>query len=205
LRGALREGYHAVGVALTSFGLQGEIKVEPLTAFADRFNRRRKVWFAGEERTIQRSRWTERGVVVLKLSGIDTPEQVAALRGEYLQVPEADRPSLPEGEYYQDDLLGLSVRTTTGEDLGTVAELLPTGANDVLVVRGEAGEHLIPLIDDIVVGIDMREHLIIINPLPGLLGDSEAQPEQRSPDGIPPRRAAKHPRGGGRRRPTSQG
>ena len=188
----------AVGVVLTSFGLQGEMKVEPLTPFADRFNRRRKLWFAGEERTVQHSRVNERGTVVLKLSGIDAPEQVAALRGEFLQVPESTRPPLPEGEYYRDDLLGLAVRTTGGDDLGTVIDLLPTGANDVLLVRGEDGEQLVPLIDDIIVAIDLPARLITIEALPGLLGDSDATPEQR-PDSAPPRTSTAKRRRRGRR------
>jgi 16S rRNA processing protein RimM len=168
----LRPGYVAIGNALTSFGLHGEIKVEPLTPFSERFDRGAKLWFAGEERTVERSRFNERGVVIVKLSGIDTPEQVAPLRGEYLQIPEAERAALPEGEFYSDDLLGLTVRTTDGRELGAVVELLPTGANDVMVVRAGNDEQLIPLIADVVTAIDLAERSITIEPLPGLLNES---------------------------------
>lgn len=193
-RHELQPGYVAIGNALTSFGLHGEIKVEPLTPFAERFDRGAKLWFAGEERTVERSRFSERGVAIVKLSGIDTPEQVAPLRGEYLQIPETERATLPEGEYYSDDLLGLAVRTTDGRELGTVSELLPTGANDVLVVRAGDEEQLIPLIADVVVAIEIAARTITIEPLPGLLNDA--------PDpSLPPKRHFDPQLLRGRRRP----
>ena len=177
----------AIGSALTSFGVRGDLKVEPLTPFAERFQRGAKVWFAGEERTIERSRFNERGVAILKLSGIDTPEQLAPLRGEYVQIRETERVELPADEYYSDDLIGLAVRTADGRALGTVRELLPTGANDVLVVAGDAGEQLIPLIADVVLAIDLNARLITIEPLPGLL-NAPPDPDQPARPHFDPQR-----------------
>ncbi|GEM_PF-23882 len=174
----VREGFVAVGVVLTSFGLKGDLKVEPLTAFAQRFDPGAQLWLAGEERTVEHSRW-QRGIVFVKLRGIDTPEAVAPLRGYALEVPQAERAALSADEYFQSDIIGLRVLTSGGEELGRVREFLPTGANDVLVVEGPRGEVLVPMIEDVVQAIDLHAGTITIEPIEGLL------PEPRVPR--PPR------------------
>jgi hypothetical protein len=93
--------------------------------------------------------------------------------------PEGDLPVLGEGVYYQHDLIGLSVQTEDGDLLGSVATLLPTGANDVLVVRGERGEYLVPLIDDVVHRIDLETQTVIVELLPGLEPTPVAREHQR--------------------------
>ena len=75
---------------------------------------------------------------------------------------------LGEDEFYQHDLIGLEVRTQAGEVLGEVAELLPTGANDVLVVQGPAGEWLLPLIEDVVQEVDLATREVVVELLPGI-------------------------------------
>lgn len=190
----LQEGFIAIGVALTSFGLQGEIKVEPLTNFPARFGTGESVWFGGQKRRIQRSRWQGR-VAYVKLTGINSPEAVAELRGQYLQVPESERTSLPADEYYQSDILGLRVETTAGAELGSVVEFLPTGANDVLVVRGAGGEVLIPMIADVVQAVDLPGGRLVIEPIEGLLPEPTTR---RDPDRTLP--AARTGRSGRRRR-----
>lgn len=167
-----------MGTVLTSFGLHGELKVEPLTDFAERFAPGARLWLAGEERTVEHSRW-QRSIVYLKLRGIDTAEDVAPLRGFPLEVPEAERAELPADEYFQSDLIGLRVLTTAGEDLGRVREFLATGANDVLAVDGPRGEVLVPMIADVVQTVDLAAGAITIEPVEGLL------PEPRTPK--PPR------------------
>src|SRR5690348_14741704 len=149
----VREGFVAVGTVLTAFGLHGELKVEPLTDFAERFAPGARLWLAGEERSVAGSRW-QRGIVYLKLHGIDTPDAVAPLRGFPLEVPESARAELPADEYFQSDLIGLRVLTTGGEELGRVREFLATGANDVLAVDGPRGEVLVPMIADVVQAVD---------------------------------------------------
>ncbi len=174
----VREGFIAVGTVLTSFGLHGELKVEPLTDFAERFAPGARLWLAGEERTVEHSRW-QRGTVYLKLHGIDSLGDVAPLRGFPLEVPETERAELPADEYFQSDLIGLRVVTTGGEELGRVREFLATGANDVLAVDGPRGEVLVPMIADVVQAIDLPAGTITIEPVEGLL------PEPRTPK--PPR------------------
>ncbi|MHB8574969.1 MAG: ribosome maturation factor RimM [Dehalococcoidia bacterium] len=174
LRPAVREGFVAVGVVLTSFGLHGDIKVDPLTDFPERFDAGKQLWLAERLRRIERSRRQGKFVIV-KLTGIDTPEAIAELRGQFIEVPEGERIALSPDVYYQSDVVGLRVHTLAGADLGTVIEFLPTGGNDVLVVRGPAGDVLIPMIDDVVKQIDIADGRMLIDAIDGLLPDTPAR------------------------------
>lgn len=152
---------------LAPFGVSGEIKVEPL-APPQTFDPGRSVTVRGAVREIESSR-RHKGAVLLKLAGIDTPEDVAGYRGEYLQVPEGDLAALEEGEYYRYELIGLRVVSTEGEELGEIADVLERPANDVFVVRGPKGEALIPAVDHIVRRVDIEGGVVTVEVLPGLL------------------------------------
>jgi len=177
-RPVVAEGFVAVGFVRTSFGLRGELKIEPLTPFPQRFAPGAALWLGGVERRVERSRRVERAVL-LKLTGIDTPEAATAFRGQYLQIPESERLPLPADEFYCSDIIGLAVITTAGEALGEVAEFLPTGANDVVSVRGPRGEVLVPLIEDVVRQIDLTTRTMTIELLPGLMPEPPRPPRPR--------------------------
>ncbi len=83
--------------------------------------------------------------VVARLSGIDDRDAAAALLGTEIWVPRETLPQPREGEYYWADLEGMAVRTVEGVDLGRVSHLFATGANDVMVVKGDR-ERLIPFV-----------------------------------------------------------
>lgn len=138
-----------MGRILGAFGVRGELKVEsysePLAAVL-----RYRPWIlrdaAGTWREVEdvRGRETAKGVVA-RLPGVDDRDAADALRGTEILVPRTVLPPPAPGEYYWVDLEGLRVRTVEGVDLGTVAQVLPTGANDVLVVRGDR-ERMIPFV-----------------------------------------------------------
>jgi 16S rRNA processing protein RimM len=80
-------------------------------------------------------------------------------------------PTLPEGEFYRFQLLGLRVVSTEGQELGTIEDVFSTPENDVYVVRGESGEVLIPAVEDVVTAIDLEARLVTVEVIPGLLGN----------------------------------
>lgn len=88
--------------------------------------------------------------LVAKLASVDDRDEARALVGADIAVARSLLPRLAEGEYYWNDLIGLGVVTRHGRPLGRVTGLMPTGANDVLVVSGER-ERLIPFIPEQVV------------------------------------------------------
>ncbi len=160
-------GNVAVGRVVSAWGVRGEIKVEPL-APAALLSRGRSVSLRGRSFQIERSRRRGR-FVHLELAGIESREDAQTLSGAYLQTAEAALEPLGEDEYYRFQLIGLSVRTTDGRDLGRVAEVFSTAGNDVYVVRGPLGEILVPAVDDIVVNVDTATRVITIEVVPGLL------------------------------------
>ncbi|MGA9855791.1 MAG: ribosome maturation factor RimM [Gammaproteobacteria bacterium] len=83
--------------------------------------------------------------VIARLQGVANREQAAALIGVSIAIRRDQLAATKPGEYYWDDLMGLRVLLADGRELGTVKNLLATGANDVLVVQGTR-EHLIPFI-----------------------------------------------------------
>jgi len=158
----------AVGRVVTLCGVRGEVKVEVMTDFPDRFSPQEKVYIKGQAVTIEQSRW-HRGRVILKLATIDRVEDAEELRGQFLEVPQSQVRPLQNGEYYQFQILGLEVWTTEGELLGPIDHILSTGSNDVYVVPSKHGELLIPAIEDVVLSVDLEKGRIIIELIEGLL------------------------------------
>ena len=108
-------------------------------------------------------------LVLLTLDGCDSMTAAEALIGCEVCVPENQLPPVGVDEVYYYQLLGMTVVTTAGTEVGIVTEVIPTGSNDVCVVCSEAREHLIPLIADIVRHVDRENKRLVIDPLPGLL------------------------------------
>jgi 16S rRNA processing protein RimM len=107
--------------------------------------------------------------VVLKLKNIDSPEQAEKFRGVYLKISREDAVKLPEGRYFICDIVGLHVFTESGEFLGKIVDVLPTGANDVYVVNGKAGNQiLIPAIKEVVKQIDLENNKMIVRLMEGM-------------------------------------
>lgn len=92
--------------------------------------------------------------MVARFEGINDREAAAALKGREVAVPRSAMPAAGEGEFYWTDLLGLEVRNREAVSLGHVEKILETGANAVLVVKGEK-EVLVPLIQDVLVNVDL--------------------------------------------------
>ncbi len=93
---------------------------------------------------------------VAKVVGIEDRDQAALLTNAEVAVQRADLPSPESGEYYWADLIGLNVYNQDNVCLGQVVDFFATGANDVIVIRGEHGEHLLPyVLDEFIVSIDL--------------------------------------------------
>ncbi len=144
-----------------------------LTDFPQRFRSTRRLWINSSAQPVCMDvEWASvrKDRVILKLAGINTPEQAKRLRGALLQVPREELWPLEEGAFYQFEIVGLSVLTLAGELVGVVTEVLTTGGNDVYVVRdGSGGELLIPALQSVVRKIDTEAGQMIIEPLPGML------------------------------------
>jgi 16S rRNA processing protein RimM len=161
-------GYIAIGRVGAAWGVRGAFRVLPLADSRALFAPGRGVAVAGKPYTIASAQW-RKDTVYLRLSGIEGREAAGELRGRLLAVAETELEPLPEGHYYRFQLIGLTVVSTEGEELGRLADILSTGANDVYVVRGDRGEVLLPATDEVVREIDLEAGRMLIEALPGLL------------------------------------
>ncbi|HBG15393.1 MAG TPA: 16S rRNA processing protein RimM, partial [Firmicutes bacterium] len=96
--------------------------------------------------------------------------EAAVLQGAFLWLPEEERPLLPEGRFYLDQIIGLKVYSVNDRFLGIIEEILLTGANDVYLLRGgEDGEILLPALKSVVRLIDREKQTMRVDLPPGLL------------------------------------
>lgn len=152
-----------VGRIVGAHGLKGDLKVEILTDFVQRLDVGRRLRLKGDWVTVERVR-EQKGRLIMKLHGIDTIDEAEKLQWQYLEAPAEERPSLDEDEYVTADLVGLSVFTTSGEELGKVDDVLLMPAHDVFVVNGI----MIPGVKQFVKDIDLKNRKITVELLEGM-------------------------------------
>ena len=111
---------------------------------------------------------------ILEIDGLRDRTAAEAHRGAVLLARRAELPSLEEEEWYIADLVGCSVETESGEELGRLEEVLQLPANDVFVVRGERGEVLLPVIDDVVRSVEVEVRRVVVRLLPGLIEGTDS-------------------------------
>lgn len=173
-RGQSRPKWITIGVVTAPQGVRGAVRVRPLTDFPERFHDLKRVFLLkGKDRTESRVAWVKRhtrGLLLLKLEGVDDRDGAESWREAEIQLPREEAVPLPEGAYYIFDLVGSEVALTSGERIGELVDVLTTAANDVYVVRRDGGaELLIPAVRQIVKAIDTSAGRIVIDPIAGLL------------------------------------
>jgi 16S rRNA processing protein RimM len=109
------------------------------------------------------------GGFILGLDNFTDINQVLFLIGSELCLKLSHLPTPDEDEYYWRDLIGLTVQTDQGDELGTLVDIFETGSSDIYVVRGSSKEYLIPAIADVISHVDIPGKKMIITPLDGLL------------------------------------
>jgi 16S rRNA processing protein RimM len=148
------------------FGVQGWVKVfsftRPREAILD-YDR----WFLSQDGEWQPAKVAEgkqhSKTVIVRLDGIHDRDQAAALIGKDIAISRDDLPKTEVGSYYWADLEGMQVLHRDGTELGEVAYLMETGANDVLVTKGER-ERLIPFIaDQVILDVDFAKGIITVD------------------------------------------
>lgn len=162
-----RPGFVAVGWVRGPRGVRGELKVDPLTDFQQRFAPGAAVWAGAATYVVRRCR-PHRNTLLLELEGIENRAAAEPLRNLLLEIPEESLESLPEGRYFRFQILGMEVYDQQERALGRIEDIIETGANDVYVVRDTAGELLIPAIDSIVKEIDVTTRRMTVELVEGL-------------------------------------
>ena len=162
-------GYVAVGRVLGAWGVRGDLRVLPLTDRRRQLAAGRTVTVAGERRTIESARW-QKGLVYLKLAGIDRPRgRRGASRPATWPSRRASWSRSARTSTTASSSSACASSARTARSWARSTEVLSTGANDVFVVRGDRGELLLPAIDEVVREMDLEAGRMVIEALPGLL------------------------------------
>jgi 16S rRNA processing protein RimM len=150
-----------VGQVTGAYGVDGAVKVHPLTDFGDRFEPGSNLVLDGSARQVEWSREGHPGLVV-KLRGIDNRTLAELFRGRYLEVPDEQMRKLEQGRFYHHQVVGLAVVTQSGRNAGVVHEVLERPANDVWVCRQDSIERLIPATKDAIVEVDVDGGRVVV-------------------------------------------
>ena len=171
----------AVGRVIRAHGIQGEVIVHRFGDADDMLAPGTELRFGENDDSVSR-------VVVdsrphgrewrVRFEGVGDRNAAGLLRGAWLHVSRDRLPELPEGSYYRFQLLGLLARTDEGKELGRVEDILEAGPHDVCVVRGAAGEVLIPAVDALV-KVDLERGEMVVTSLPGLVPGTEVSETDR--------------------------
>jgi 16S rRNA processing protein RimM len=169
--GAQGANYLAIGRITGAHGIRGEVKVEVLTDYPERFQAGARVLLGTEREAepveIETARPHQEAMLV-KLGSVPDRNAAELLRGQLLLIPADEAMPLGENENYVHDLIGLVVETTEGRELGKLTEVLYTGANDVYVVAGPSGEILIPALREVILTVNLSEGRMVVSLPEGL-------------------------------------
>ena len=157
----------AIGVIERPHGVHGEIRVRLTTDSPEYFAKAKRLFLGDEEsqRRVLGIRFHQDNALI-RLEGINTPEQVRALGGTPIRTFASEVKPLAEGEYFYFQLIGLNVVNEEGELLGTLTDILETGANDVYVVSSPESKEtiLLPNISSVILNIDLETQTITVRP-----------------------------------------
>jgi 16S rRNA processing protein RimM len=156
--------YLAVGTLRRTHGIRGDILLDVMTDFPERLKPNTTIYLGELKQPLKiiRCRPINEGLI-LGFEGIINAEQASKFRPQVVYVKAEDRPTLPEGEYYHHQIIGLKVIDESGVDLGTITEIIETGANDVYVVTNDnrpVREILIPALKHVLLDINLESQIM---------------------------------------------
>jgi 16S rRNA processing protein RimM len=122
-----------------------------------------------KEKKLIRSARIHNKFLVISFRDINDPETASKYRNSLIKVKKSDLPSLKDGEFFYDQIIGLSVFTTDGQLVGIIEEIFDAGSNDVYVVKSGNKEYLIPAIKEVIKKIEHKEKRVVIEVINGLL------------------------------------
>ncbi|KAA3642281.1 MAG: 16S rRNA processing protein RimM [Chloroflexi bacterium] len=163
-----------VGILQKPHGLRGEMLMRVMTDFPERLKPETKMYLGDEHEvvTIRSVREHNKGLLVA-FEEFKGRNELDHIRNVPLFARASELPQLEEGEYYYHQLIGMQVVSDEGLEVGVLAEILETGANDVMVVRSEKyGEVLLPFMDEVFLGVDVEKKIVQVHLMEGLIDET---------------------------------
>jgi 16S rRNA processing protein RimM len=158
-----------VGRVTRAHGVKGEVAVMVLTEVTERFEPGGVVFLENGRRLAVAESRSHRGRMLVTFEGVRDRDAADELVQRDLVVPESESPPLPDGSYWDHQLVGSQVVTEAGRSLGELRDVIHTPANDVWSTVDEAGvETLVPAIADVVASVDVGAKRVVVREVPGL-------------------------------------
>lgn len=165
--------YLETGKIVGTHGVKGTVRVQPWCDSPEFLKGFKKFFLDknGNQSIAVKSVAPHGNVVLMDIKGVDSIEEAEKLRNTVIYIDRKDA-SLPEGRYFVCDLIGCIVTDAdTGAELGILADVSATGANDVWTIKKNDKEYLVPAIDEVIVKVDVENNSVIIRPLKGIFED----------------------------------
>jgi len=170
----MKKDYIESGKIVGTHGVRGGLRVQPWCDSPEFLCQFKKLFLKDQNgfNSIKVKTSKPHGnVVIMEVDGVNTMDEAEALRGKVLFI-ERKALKLEEGQYLISDLLDSEVfDADSGDLLGKISDVSKTGANDVWHIMSNGKEYLIPVIDDVVISVDIDENKVVIRPLKGIFED----------------------------------
>ena len=169
----LKKNYLPAGTITTTHGIKGEVRVYPEVDDPGRFSLFKDVYLRNKDKLvpveIENVKFLKK-MVILKFRGIDDINDVVKYRDYVVMARRQDIAELSENQFFDADIIGLTVTDKEEKPLGTVVSILHGAGNDVYVIKGDDGkEIMIPAVKQFILSVDIEGKRIISDPLPGML------------------------------------
>jgi 16S rRNA processing protein RimM len=153
-----------IGKLQRTHGVKGEIVMEVMTDFPEKIVPGNIVYIGSKQQTYEISSVRPTAdKMLISFKGFTDCDQVSILRNQIVSIKTEDANQLPEGEFYHHEIIGMTVVEEDGKLVGTIGEILVTGANDVYIINKENGEELLlPAIRDAVKSIDRVSRKMVV-------------------------------------------
>lgn len=154
----------AMGIISTAHGIRGDVKLRSFTAVPEDITAYGPLQDKSGKQYIVKLKGGAGDALIASIAGVTTREAAEALRNTELFIPRTALPTTKQGEYYHEDLVGLTLLTHTGKKYGTITAIHNFGAGDLAAIARESGEELLPFTRAIFTQIDLKVGTCIIVP-----------------------------------------
>lgn len=170
----MKKEFLEIGKFVGTHGVRGMVRIQPWSDDGEFLTQFKKFYLDNGVTKIEMSKITPHGnVVIAAVKGVDSIEEAEKLREKVLYIKRDDA-KLPDGRYFISEIIGAQVFDADSDALlGTLADVSPTGANDVWHIKRGETEYLVPAIPDVIVNVDINNDVIKIRPLKGIFDDED--------------------------------
>ena len=170
----MKKEFLEIGKFVGTHGVRGMVRIQPWSDDGEFLTQFKKFYLDNGLTKIEMSKITPHGnVVIAAVKGVDSIEEAEKLRERVLYIKRDDA-KLPDGRYFISEIIGAQVFDADSDALlGTLADVSPTGANDVWHIKRGETEYLVPAIPDVIVNVDINNDVIKIRPLKGIFDDED--------------------------------